>query len=256
MAPKYPYPVYCVNCRRSMQESDIFCPYCKQDQRPGAPDINEVKRRQQAEAQAASWKAQQEAIAAKQSQQAKPKQGPIITPPPSQPTQTPPEQPGISCSSILIGLLIVITFCAIVSVIPATPPPVNNTHTSATPSGGISTPTANTQPQPTPVYDQQPAPPVAQPVNRTLHTPAQKLIRGNRRNKDGFDEPALFMSTFNYRGPGMKIYTNSGVNTYELFATYISSEGEYNKVVFPDGASNEVIDAFVDRLVTDYIAPN
>ncbi|MHB1460418.1 MAG: hypothetical protein ACYC1M_03955 [Armatimonadota bacterium] len=100
MTSKNPYPVYCVNCRRSLRESDVYCPYCKQDQRPGAPDINEVKRRQQAAAQAAiqaqqtnaqavSWKAQQAAIAAKQTQQAKPIQRPIIKPQPAQPIQSP-----------------------------------------------------------------------------------------------------------------------------------------------------------------------
>lgn len=85
MASKNPYPVYCVNCRRSMQESDIYCPYCKQDQRPGAPDINEVKRRQQSAQQAA----QQAAQAPKQAQQATPTQKPIITPLPAQRMQAP-----------------------------------------------------------------------------------------------------------------------------------------------------------------------
>ncbi|MHB1460445.1 MAG: hypothetical protein ACYC1M_04090 [Armatimonadota bacterium] len=51
MASTNPYPVYCVNCRRSMQESDTYCPYCKQDQRPGAPNINDERIRQQAAAQ-------------------------------------------------------------------------------------------------------------------------------------------------------------------------------------------------------------
>ncbi len=83
MASSDPYPVYCVNCRRATRETDVYCPYCQQDQRPGAPDINVEKARQQAAAQAAqaaiqlqqpggqekSWKAQQEAIAAKHAQQ-------------------------------------------------------------------------------------------------------------------------------------------------------------------------------------------
>ncbi len=82
MASNNPYPVYCVNCRRAIRETDVCCPYCQQDQPPGAPDINVEKMRQQAAAQAAqaasqpqqpggqaiSWKAQQEAIAARQSQ--------------------------------------------------------------------------------------------------------------------------------------------------------------------------------------------
>ncbi|MHB1460423.1 MAG: hypothetical protein ACYC1M_03980 [Armatimonadota bacterium] len=79
MASTDPYPVYCVNCRRAIRETDVYCPYCQQDQRPGAPDINVEKMRQQAaqaakqaqqpDGQATSWKAQQEALAARQSQQ-------------------------------------------------------------------------------------------------------------------------------------------------------------------------------------------
>ncbi len=185
MESQNPYPVYCVNCRRSLRESDVYCPYCKQDQRPGAPDINEVKRRQQTAQQAAqgakqaqppneqavSWKTQQEAIAAKQAQQAKPIQEPIITPPPPQarlqvpqaPAQIPPVRSGISCSNVVMGVLGVIVLIALFSpsYLSDTPSSINKTHTAGSPSGINSRPNVNTQPQPTPwlLSETPPTPP-------------------------------------------------------------------------------------------------
>ena len=45
MAGNNHYPVYCVNCRRAIDESEITCPYCGQDQRPGAPNIHDERRK-------------------------------------------------------------------------------------------------------------------------------------------------------------------------------------------------------------------
>lgn len=63
MASNNPFPVFCVTCRQSMDESEQICPNCGQDQRPGAPNIYKEKLRQQAASQAL--------LRAQQAQQAK-----------------------------------------------------------------------------------------------------------------------------------------------------------------------------------------
>lgn len=52
MASTNPYPVFCVTCRQAMDPSEIICPACGQDQRFGAPNIYELKLREQAAQQA------------------------------------------------------------------------------------------------------------------------------------------------------------------------------------------------------------
>ncbi|MHB1463108.1 MAG: hypothetical protein ACYC1M_17600 [Armatimonadota bacterium] len=87
---------------------------------------------------------------------------------------------------------------------------------------------------------------------------APKHISGLIRTYNGntpVNTPHQFMSMSKYRIPGMKIYVKVGAGVYTYHAAYISDDGIYCDVRFPDGSVGRMENRVLDGLCTDYLSP-
>ena len=66
--------------------------------------------------------------------------------------------------------------------------------------------------------------------------------------------PHQFVSASKYRVPGMKIYVKVGAGVYTYHAAYLSDDGPYCNMRFPDGSIGRMENRVLDGLFTDYVA--